>query len=142
MVTDCVPGDWSDAEGTNHFLANCAGVDAHEGACEVTMSAGYAGGSVVCDTSDGVYDVVVAVATACSGSFTNDEATNHFTADCSGKTVHGEACVIVLSAGYGAGRVTCDTTSGEYDVEVARLAGVYYHLWAAQERWVVQCLRV
>ena len=59
------------------------------------------------------------LATACSGSYADDEPTNHFTADCSSATAHTDTCALTLSAGYTGGSVTCDTADGEYDVVVA-----------------------
>lgn len=55
----------------------------------------------------------------CSGNFVDDVVTNHFTADCCGKTGHSEACVLTHQNGASGGSVTCDTKSGQYDVVAA-----------------------
>ena len=60
-----------------------------------------------------------AAETPCSGSYVDDEATNHFTADCSSATAHDDTCVLVHSAGYGGGAGTCDTSDGSYSTAVA-----------------------
>ena len=64
---DC-PGTFTDDEATNHFTAACSGVTTNAATCALTVSAGYSGGSVTCDTADGVYDVVAATATPCASS--------------------------------------------------------------------------
>ena len=115
---DC-PGTFTDDEATNHFTAACSGVTTNAATCALTVSAGYGGGSVTCDTADGVYDVVAATATPCAGTFTDDEPTNHFTAVCTDKIAHGATCVLTLSAGYAGGSVTCNTADGKYDVIAA-----------------------
>ena len=54
--------------------------------------------------------------TPCTGSFTDDEPTNHFTADCSGAVAHDAPCTIARTAHYALGSVTCDTSTGIYAV--------------------------
>jgi len=117
-ATPCA-GTFTDNEATNHFTAACSGVTTNAATCALTVFAGYSGGSVTCDTADGVYDVVAATATPCAGTFTDDEPTNHFTAVCTVKVANGATCVLTLSAGYAGGSVTCDTADGKYDVIAA-----------------------
>ena len=65
------------------------------------------------------------IATACVGiTWTDDEPTNGFTADCTSAVAHGDTCVITVSVGYAGGSVTCDTADGLYDVVVA--TGMYF----------------
>ena len=59
-ATPCNAGTFANAEPVNHFTADCAGEIDHNDTCVLTISPGYAGGSVMCDTADGVYDVVKA----------------------------------------------------------------------------------
>ena len=48
----------------------------------------------------------------CSGSFADDTAANHFTADCSAALVFGSACAPTFSAGYAGGSVMCSVPDG------------------------------
>ena len=112
-------GTFTDNESSNHFTANCAGQTTHGSTCVVTDSAGFAGGTVTCDTSSATYTVVPATATPCTGTFTDNESSNHFTADCAGQTTHDSTCVVTDSAGFTGGTVTCDTATGFYTVVVA-----------------------
>ena len=51
---------FDDDEPTNHFTADCTDATAHDDTCALTLSEGYGGGSVTCDTADGQYVVVAA----------------------------------------------------------------------------------
>ena len=117
-ATPCT-GTFTDNESSNHFTANCADQETHGSTCVVTDSAGFAGGTVTCDTATGLYTVVPATATPCTGTFTDNESSNHFTADCAGQTTHDSTCVVTNSAGFTGGTVTCDTATGFYTVVVA-----------------------
>jgi len=56
----------------------------------------------------------LASGTPCDGTFTNDEPTNHFTADCTGVTTFKALCALTITAvGYSGGRVSC-TADGTY----------------------------
>ena len=63
VATACDPLSFVNDEPTYHFTADCSGVTTHAGTCVLTLSAGYSGGSVTCDTADGQYDVVAATGT-------------------------------------------------------------------------------
>ena len=69
-ATTACAGGFTDDESTNHFTAACGSATAHASICVLTVSAGYAGGSVTCDTADGFYDVVTA--TGASNEFLSD----------------------------------------------------------------------
>ena len=77
---------------------------------------------------------------ACSGSFSNDEGSNGFTADCSGAAGNGDACTLTLSAGYGGGSVSCSTSDGSYTVVAATEEGLgaamVYTLCEAAVEWL------
>ncbi len=51
------PGD---AGSSNFDTVDCSGSTTNGASCAVVASPGFTGGSVVCDTSDGQYDVVPA----------------------------------------------------------------------------------
>ena len=53
-------GMFPDQESVYHFSADCSSATDNGQACRLTVSRGYSGGSVTCDTSDGDYDVVPA----------------------------------------------------------------------------------
>lgn len=76
-------------------------------------------------------------ATACAGSFSNDELSYHFVADCSAATAHGAACSLVLSDGYAFGSVTCDTTDGAYNVAAA--VGMNDHAFLRDGLFTIIC---
>ena len=69
-------------------------------------------------------------ATDCSGTFSEDEPTNHFTAVCSSSTAHGSTCELTVSVGYAGGSVTCDTADGQYDVVPATGASSHFYVYA------------
>jgi hypothetical protein len=58
------------------------------------------------------FEVTLAAGVGCSGSFTNDAAANHFTADCAAALVAGSRCALTFEPGYVAGSVMCSVTDG------------------------------
>ena len=47
-------------EPSNHFIADCNSATDSSSTCSLTVTGGYWGGSVTCDTEDGLYDVAPA----------------------------------------------------------------------------------
>ena len=62
---------------------------------------------------------VAATATPCSGTYTDDQANNHFLADCASATAHDATCTLTLDADYTGGSVTCSTVTGAYTTVAA-----------------------
>merc|ERR1711865_519690 len=84
-----------------------------------TVSATGACASAPCNMAISADKAACCTATPCAGTFTNDESTNHFSADCSSATANAATCALTVSAGYSGGSVTCDTADGVYDVVAA-----------------------
>jgi hypothetical protein len=116
--TSC-SGSFLDDEPTYHFTADCSGVTMHDATCTLTVSAGFAGGSVTCNTATGQYTGVAATDTPCSGNFCNNEEIYHFIANCSGVTEHNNKCMVSVVSGFEGGSVTCNTATGAYSVVAA-----------------------
>jgi hypothetical protein len=142
-TTPCSSVTFTDDEPANHFTADCTGITTNGATCTLTLSSGYGGGSVTCDTSDGNYNVVGATSTPCNpDTFQNNLNVNFFTADCKcggttcnqapqnkdrrlvatnsnypAATSNGDTCKITNRyGGYVAGSVTCDTSDGNYTI--------------------------
>lgn len=56
--------------------------------------------------------LTLAIPVQCSGSFADDEAANHFTANCAAAVVLGSNCALTVSSGYAAGSVMCSRVDG------------------------------
>lgn len=96
---------------SSHFKADCDNAVGHLAECNITTDPGYFGGSMACDTREGTYKVIDAVANTCRRATNVRNNFASYSACATINSTSGNTCQAVCKFGYGPREDYCGNIS-------------------------------